>query len=129
MKEFVTDTFKLRIHDNLLKEIIVRKNQTLEAKHVWESKELSKKVKPSEKFYVLIEGEEGASVSSEARRAAASDEYSRYTAALALCSDSTYMSIMGNLFLKINKPKVPTCFFEDKSKAMKWLENRMNTKV
>jgi hypothetical protein len=127
MKEFITDTFKLRIHDNLLKEFIVRKNQTLEAKHVWESKELSKKYKPSEKFYVIIEGEEGASVSSEARRAAASEEYSKYTAALALCSDSSYMSIVGNLFLKINKPKAPTRFFEDRESAIRWLQSQMPT--
>lgn len=128
MKQFQTDTFKLIIHDNHLKEFIVRQNQTLEAKDVWESKELSKSYLPNTKFYVLMEGEENASVSNEARRAAASDEYSKYTEALALCSNSSYMAIVGNLFLKINKPKVPTRFFEERNSALAWLNELMATK-
>ncbi len=125
MKEFQTDKFILRIHNNLLKEVIVKKNKTLQADDVWELKQISIKYMPNQKFYVIIEGEEKASVSGEARRAAASKEYSDYNAALALCSKNSYLAILGNLFLKINKPKVPTRFFEDRTKALSWLKSLM----
>ena len=125
MKQFQTETFTIKLHDNFLKEFIVKKNHTLEAKDVWASKEMSMQFNPNAKYYVILEGEENTSVSSEARRAAASDEYSKYTAALALCSNNAYMAIIGNLFLKINKPKVPTRFFEKREEAIAWLESKM----
>ncbi len=125
MKEFQTDSIIVRIHDNLLKEVIVKKNKTLRANDVLESKQLSSEYKPMTKFFVLIEGEDNASVSAEARAAVASKEYSEHTVALALCSNNSYQAIVGNLFLKINKPSVPTRFFEDRKDAITWLQSQM----
>lgn len=125
MKEFETDVFKMIIHDNLIKEVKVKKNKTFSEKDVWESRDLSVAYKPGSKFYVLMEGEENSSVSSGARRAAASEEYFKYVAALALCSDKMMESILGNLFLKVNKPRVPTKFFDSREKALEWLKTRL----
>ena len=125
MKEFETNAFRMKISDNLLKEISVKKNVTLRPVDLKESKKLSTEYKPGVKFYVLIEGEENGSVSTEARRLAASEEYSHYTAALALCSNSLYLAITGNLFLTINRPKVPTRFFEKREDGLIWLEEQM----
>jgi hypothetical protein len=122
MKEFETDAFKLILHDDLIKEVIVKKNVELQARDVWESRDLSANYKPGAKFFVIIEGEEGARVSPDARRAAASEEYNKETAALALCGNSTTAAIGGNLFLKVNRPRVPTKFFSDRNKAIEWLK-------
>ena len=124
MKEFETDTFKMIIHDDLIKEVKVKKNKTLTDKDVWNSRDLSLNYNPNVKFFVLLEGEENSSISGEARRAAASEEYAKNVAALALCSDKMMESIMGNLFLKINRPKVPTKFFDKRQKAFDWLKAR-----
>ncbi len=126
MKEFETKSFKLIIHENLLKEFIVKKGVTLHEKDIWESRDISIGYKPGIKLYVIMEGEEDTQVSPDARRAAASEENSKYTAALALCSPSVYQAIAGNLFLKINKPKVPTRFFDSRDKALAWLKMLMN---
>ena len=126
MKEFETAAFRMLIHDNLLKEVIVKKGVTLQEKDVWESRDLSAAYKPGLKLYVIMEGEEGAEVSPDARRAAASDDYSKHTAALALGGSSLYQAIAGNLFLKINKPKVPTRYFDSREKALAWLKLIMN---
>lgn len=128
MKEFETDAFRIKLSDNFLKEIRVKKNVTLSPDNVRESMALSANFMPGEKFYVLIEGEENGSVSTEARRLAASEEYSRYTAALALCSNSLYLAIIGNLFLTVNRPKVPTRFFERREDGLIWLEEQMKKK-
>lgn len=125
MKEFQTDTFILRIYANNMKELIVKRNKTLQASDVNESIKISSEYKPSTKFYVLLEGEENASVSIEARRAAASQAYAQCNAALALCSNSTVNAIMGNLFLKISKPIIPTRFFKERNDAVNWLNQHI----
>ncbi|MBA4242008.1 MAG: hypothetical protein C0448_14890 [Sphingobacteriaceae bacterium] len=121
MKTFETDAFTMAIHDDLLIEFKVKENTNLEAKDVWESRDMSIDYMPGKKFFVLFEGDEDASVSGEARRAGASKEYTGHVAALALYSNKAYERIIGSLFLKINKPLVPTEFFDDREKAIAWL--------
>jgi hypothetical protein len=126
MRTFETKAFLMKIHDDLLIEFTVKKNANLQASDVWESRDLSVEYIPGKKFFVLFEGDEDASVSGEARRAGASKEYTGHVAALALYSNKSYERIIGSLFLKINKPLVPTEFFDDREKALAWLRIMQN---
>lgn len=123
MKTFETKAFLMTIHDDLLIEFKVKKNIILQASDVWESRDLSVNYIPGKKFYVLFEGEEDAEISGDARRAGASEEYTRHVAALALYSSKLHEKIIGSLFLKINKPKLPTKFFDNREDAIDWLKN------
>ena len=123
MKQFETDVFLMTIHDDLLIEFKVKKNKNLQEKDIWESRDLSVNYMPNKKFMVLIETEENFEVSGDARRAGASLEYSKHLVALALYSTKLYETILGNLFIKINKPIVPTKFFDDRNKAVQWLKH------
>lgn len=122
MKTFETKAFLMTIHDDLMIEFKVKKNTTLQASDVWESRDLSIQHIPEKKFFVLFEADENADISGDARRAGASDEYTKHVAALALYSTKLHEKIIGNLFLKINRPKVPTQFFDDRDKAIAWLK-------
>lgn len=122
MKIFETRAFLMKIHDDLLIEFNVKRNVTLQASDVWESRDMSVNYIPGKKFFVLFEGDENADVSADARRAGASVEYTKHVAALALFSQKLHEKIIGNLFLKINKPLVPTKFFDDREKAIQWLK-------
>jgi hypothetical protein len=124
-KEFDCERFKMKIGDDLIKEIVVKRAQVFGEADVMESKQLSCEYKPGAKFYVLMEGEEDATVNNAARRLAASREYAQYTSALALCSSNLALRIMGNLFLKVNKPAVQTRFFETREEALAWLHKQM----
>lgn len=121
MKTFETHSFLMNVHDDLLIEFKVKKNINLQASDVWESRDLSVNHIPGKKFYVLFEGDDDAEISGDARRAGASEEYSKHVAALALYSNKSYERIIGSLFLKINKPKVPTKFFDNREEAIAWL--------
>ena len=121
MKTFETHAFLMNVHDDLLIEFKVKKNVKLQEKDVWESRDMSVNHIPGKKFYVLFEGDEDADVSGDARRAGASDEYTKHVAALALYSNKSYERIIGSLFLTINKPKVPTKFFDNREEAIAWL--------
>lgn len=123
MKKFETNSFTMTIHDDLLIEFKIKKEVTLQANDVWESRDMSIKHMPGKKFLVLFEAEDGADVSGDARRAGASKEYTNHVAALALYSQKLHEKIIGNLFLKINKPLVPTKFFDDRDSAIQWLRS------
>ncbi len=123
MKTFETPAFLMTVHDDLLIEFKIKKNINLQASDVWESRDLSINYIPGKKFYVLFEAEEDAEVSGDARRAGASEEYTHHVAALALYSNKLHEKIIGSLFLKINKPKLPTKFFDNREDAINWLKN------
>ena len=125
MKAFDREKYTMIIRDNLLIEFKVKKGAKLDAADVLDSRELSVKYMPGKKFFVLMESEGDLDVTVDGRRAGASEEYSRHVAALALCSNRLHETILGNLFLKINRPIVPTKFFDNRDKAIEWLRNKM----
>ncbi len=127
MKEFNCKRFKMTIGDNLLKNIVVKQGEIFGEEDLIESKKLSEAYLPNTKFFVLLEGEQDASVSNPAKRLAATKEYTQYTAALALCGSNLSTRIMGNLFLKINKPLVRTRYFENREEALVWLKQQMTS--
>jgi len=128
MKTFETDAYTMNVHDDLLVEFKVKKNVKLLDKDIWESREQSMNYMPGKKFFVLFEVEENFDVSADARRAGASEEYSKHVAAVALCSNRLHEKIIGNLFLKVNNPIVPTRFFDEREKAIEWLREKQKNK-
>jgi hypothetical protein len=124
-KEFDCERFKMKIGEALIKEIVVKRGKTFNEADLAESKRLSSEFLPNAKFFVLMEGEEDATVSTDAKRLAASKEYAQYTSALALCTSNLASRIMGNLFLKVNKPAVRTRMFETRGEALAWLHKQM----
>lgn len=124
MKTFETRSYIMNVHDDLLIEFKIKKNITLQETDVWTSRDQSVDYLPGKKFLVLIEGEENANVSGDARRAGASAGYAGHVAALAIYSPKSYEKIMGSLFLKINKPVVPMRFFDDRDEAIAWLRKQ-----
>lgn len=57
----------------------------------------------------------------EARDYLASEPACKGLLAVAICVNSSLENMLGNLFIYMNKPKVPTRVFKDKVKAKKWL--------
>jgi hypothetical protein len=124
MKTFETLNYLMNVHDDLLIEFKVKKNITLQEPDVWKSRDQSVEYIPGKKFLVLFEGDENSNVSGDARRAGASAKYADHVAALAIFSNKGYDNIIGSLFLKINKPHVPTKFFDDRDEAIAWLKSQ-----
>ena len=122
MKIVETDTYIMTIRDNLLIEFKVKKNAKLEEKDIWLSRDQSVSYLPSKKFVILIESEGYMDASGNARKAAASEEYSKHVVALALYSTKLHETILGKLFLQLDKPLVPTRFFDNRETAIAWLK-------
>ena len=63
------------------------------------------------------------SASKDSREFVASAKYSiDCVSAEAFVIKSIAQRIMANFYLKVNKPKVPTAFFNDEKSAVKWLK-------
>lgn len=121
MKTFNEAHFTMVIHDNQLIEFKVKQGVSLSAEDVWLSRDLSVNYMPNKKFFVLTEAEGEFRPTQEARRAGASEEYSKHVNALAFYSNNLALKILGNLFIKVSRPIVPTRFFDEREKALEWL--------
>lgn len=115
----------MSIYDDLFLEFIVKKDTVLKEQDVWLSKQQAEETYPGKKFYVLLGGEEFFQVPKETRDAVASQKFSTHLSAVALFSNELAMKILGNLYIKINRPEVPTKFFTDKKKGEEWLRSLM----
>jgi hypothetical protein len=124
-----TDKFILRIHDeNNLLEYIVKENATIDVHEVLEGKQLLGKARPNKKFYVLAQGIGFFTCTRDARIITSSKEYSDNTYAIAFYTKNPSILILSKMYMKINKPHVPTRVFNDLEAARKWLTEKMVVK-
>lgn len=62
------------------------------------------------------------SIDTEARKFISSDEGMRLSVAEAFVTSFLPHRIIGNFYMKINKPVKPTAFFDSEEKAIEWLK-------
>ncbi len=72
-------------------------------------------------YVILVTPGELVTFTKEARELAASKDFIEAAMAKALLIDSIGNKIMGNFYLRVNKPYIKTKIFSDKEKAMSWL--------
>lgn len=80
------------------------------------------KIGEGRKYPNLITVGKYTSVSKEARDFAASEEANIFTLADGYVLHSFHQKILGNFFMKFNKPKVPVRFFTEENEAVEWLK-------
>ncbi len=129
MKRYETLVFIMNVHDDTFIQFIVKKDVLLDSEDLWESRRMSLEYLPGKKFYVLTEAEDLFSITKEARETGASKEFAADVEAVALYSNNFSLKLLGNLYIKINKPIVPTRLFDDRQKAEDWLRSLMKTKL
>jgi hypothetical protein len=73
------------------------------------------------RYVVLVSSGYLAGISKEARELTASKDYVVNTLAKAIILENTGHQLIGNFYLKVNKPHIKTKLFTDREKALKWL--------
>jgi hypothetical protein len=66
-------------------------------------------------------------ISEEARKISASAEHNRNAIAKAILVSAMHQRIIGNFFIKFNRPPVPTAVFDNEKEALEWLEKMRHT--
>ncbi|MEO6304753.1 MAG: hypothetical protein ABIP51_16450 [Bacteroidia bacterium] len=82
-----------------------------------------RQLKTTEKVLALVIYKDDNTFTKETREYIASDEVSKVVQADALVIKGLALTIIGNGYLRINKPKRPTRLFANKENAIKWLEH------
>lgn len=121
MKLFQTDTMKITVHENGYVELLIKNNAVFDTKDIVDSKKFITSLLGEKKAFILVEAEGTFYTSREARELGASEEHATHHGAIAFCSDKLAYKILGKLYIKINRPKVPTKYFTKRKDAVQWL--------
>ena len=114
-----TSTVTLR--DDGIVEITIKPNVLLTKSESLEIIAAIGEIKGNEKRSVLVIAGDCSLPDSEARPFLATPEANKYTIKIAYVIKNTAQKLMASVYLKIDKPNVPTLFFTSKEEALNWL--------
>lgn len=101
----------------------VKKNSEVVLEDAMENSKVVNSFFVDEKFPLLIDARGIKSMTREARTFFTTNGRETNTMAFAILIDSSVSRVVGNFFLGINKPAVPTKLFSNEKEAIKWLMN------
>lgn len=101
----------------------VKKNAVVTLEDARENSLIVNRFFVDEKFPLLVDSRGIQSISREARSFFTTNGRATNTIAFAILIDSSVSKVVGNFFLGINKPAVPTKLFLNEKDALNWLRN------
>ncbi len=116
-----TAKFEVSLLEDGIVENYIKPGSIMEVEDVIAIKQHNFETAGKKKYGVLVTAGELASFSTEAREMAASKEFIEAAQAKALLIDSIAHKIIGNFYLRVNKPYIKTKIFSDRAKALSWL--------
>ncbi len=123
IEQIETATAKYYIENDILF-LRVKKDADFTLEAAIEGVKVRKEIQKGKKFPVLLDTRQMFQVSKEANEYGASKEVSELSLAMAiLTGNSMAARIIGNFFIKFNKPFIPTKLFKKEENAVKWLKN------
>lgn len=125
--EYKTTTTTVRkIEDNIFENHIIA-HKTVEREHIYEVKKANLKLANGKPYALLVTKGEFSLISAEVRAIISSKEFAQNTVAKALVTDSVADKIIGQFYIKINKPHITTKLFvkKDRDIAMVWLREQL----
>lgn len=106
--------------DGILR-ITILKDAEIDISEAAENHALSNKLASGRKFVQLVKSEGDFEVTPEARAYAAQYSASEGRVAMAFITSSLAQRLIGNFYIKYNKPLVPVRMFKTEESALEWL--------
>ena len=100
--------------------IRIKDHSSIEENDIIEAKEHNLKLTEGKAYAIVLETGDFTDISQEARAAMASEKMEANRKATALVITKFAQKLIGNFYLRVNKPSVPTRMFSEKEKAMTW---------
>ncbi|MBL7913342.1 MAG: hypothetical protein JNJ41_19925 [Bacteroidia bacterium] len=120
-KKIATEKFEVTLLEENVIESYIKPGMVVEAEDLIELKKISSELTCNKPYVILVTSGELASLTKEARELSASKAFITKALAKGIIVDSTAKKIIGNFYLNVNKPFLPTKLFSEKEKALKWL--------
>jgi hypothetical protein len=114
------------LDDNYLVRIHIKENSDIETEDIERIQVAKRKLIGQNPHLVIFVPPKFGNISKEARELSASKEVCRNAIAKAIIVKTVSAKLIGNVFLKINKPPVPVKLFKDEKDAEKWLREMQN---
>ena len=125
-EEVKTPSATIRVVGHNIVENIIHDNVTIDREDVLAIKEANMSLTKGNQYAILVNAGPFSSITREARELSASKEFSEQTRAKALLVSSLGHRIVGQFYIRINKPHIKTKIFSERSAAMDWLERQLN---
>jgi hypothetical protein len=119
---FSNEKYEIFILSKNLYKLKPRENVELDLQDGIEMRNIFLALSNGSKWAVLIDGANFFSTTSELRQLSANEEYTKLRLALAIVTKSMATKIIGNFFIKVNKPASPTKLFSEEKPAIEWLK-------
>ncbi len=120
-KKINTLKFEVTLLDDGIVENYIKSGNVIEMEDLEELKKISAELAGHKPYVILVTSGELASFSKEARELSASKTFITNAKAKAIIVDSIAKKIIGNFYLKVNKPYLQTKLFSEREKALQWL--------
>lgn len=103
----------------------IKPNQTLTYEDTKKMIEYIGEIGKGKKYLLLLTTGKYALADKDAREFGASEAGNAYTIAAAIVVKSLAQKLIGNAYIKLNKPIAPNALFTDETKAIEWLKTFM----
>ncbi|MBN8693385.1 MAG: hypothetical protein J0L69_09315 [Bacteroidetes bacterium] len=115
------------IEDGIL-ENHVKAMSHIEESDIWAIKKSNLSLTSGKPYCILVTAGHLSSISKEAKEVTASKDFAQNTIAKAILVDSLGHKIVGNLYVKLNKPYIKTKVFTSRDLAIAWLQAQIRNK-
>lgn len=110
-------------------ENVILEYTSIDTEEVLKIKEANKQLTDGRPYAVLVNSGLFTSITKEARELSASTEFAQMTIAKALLVHSLGHRIVGEFYIKINKPLIKTKVFSNRDKAIEWLNKEIQAAI
>ena len=121
--KILTSKYEVVLLEDGIVENFIKPGATMEPEDVTALKQHNFETAGNKPYVILVIPGELITFTKEARELAASKEFIEAAMAKALLINSIGNKIMGNFYLKVNKPYIKTKIFSDREKALTWLRS------
>jgi hypothetical protein len=121
LKKADIDSATVRLRSDGIMQYNVRPNPEYSVKDVIAANEAAAQIGGGKAYPNLVIIETFLNADAESRQYAASEESNRYTIADAFVVNSVALKLIGNFYIKVNKPVRPTRIFSTEEDAVNWL--------
>ncbi len=120
MKKIELDKLTIELIAENIVLISLKDHAYIEVEDILEAKNHNLKLTNGKEYAIILDTGDFTDVSQEARGAMASNKVEENRIATALIIDKFAQKLIGNFFLRVNKPKVPTKIFSKKEEGISW---------
>lgn len=100
----------------------------IEESDIWAIKKANLSLTNGKPYCILVTAGHLSSISKEAKELTASKDFAQNTISKAILVDSLGHKIVGNLYVKLNKPYIKTKVFTSRELAIAWLQSQIRNK-